>query len=67
MFLISDFSREKIITSRTGHSETWSGETNRVSPLPEGKTLAVPHRSRMQAENLEIQGSVGLQFDLDQR
>ena len=67
MFLISNFSREKIITSRTGHSETWSGETNRVSFLPEGKTLALPHRSRMQAESLEIQGSAGLQFSLDRR
>lgn len=46
----------------TGHSRTWSGERNWVSSLPEGKTLAIPPRRRVQAQVLEIQGNIGLKF-----
>lgn len=62
MFLISSCSRGKILTAGTGHSETWSGERNQVSSLLKGKTLAVAYRSRVQAQVLEIQGNVGLDF-----
>lgn len=54
MFLISDCSQGEILTAGTGHSEMWSGERNQVSSLPEGKTLAVPHRSRAKDQVLEF-------------
>lgn len=62
MFLINNRSRGKILMAGTGHSRTWSGERNWVSSLPEGKTLAIPPRRRVQAQVLEIQGNVGLKF-----
>ena len=62
MVLISNCRVGEIVTAGTGHSEMWSGERNQVSLLPEGKTLAVPHRSRVQPQVLIIQGTAGLEF-----
>lgn len=62
MFLISSCSRGEIFAAGTGHSETWSGQRNQFSPVPEGKTLAVPQRSGVRAQVFEIQDNVGLEF-----
>lgn len=62
MFLINNCSKGETLTAGTGHSEMWSEERNQVSCLPEGKTLAVPHRHRMQTQVLKIQGNIGLEF-----
>lgn len=62
MFLINNCNKGETLTAGIGHSEMWSEERNQVSSLPEGKTLAVPHRHRMQTQVLKIQGNVGLEF-----